>query len=116
MTIREHMNRKKRRFNNLTLAGFAIFLISLLLSTLFGGEVACVVLFVFIGFLLLVFYSHELAFECPRCQGPWHILTSQTSVFPFSIDRRIRYCPFCAADIDAKDGAKPPRETADLLA
>jgi hypothetical protein len=116
VTIREHMNRRKRRFSIVAFASLATFVIAVLLSAPFGGVLAILALPAFAGFFFCVIYAHTLAFRCPRCRGPWHVLVMQTGFSPFSIDHRIRYCPYCAADIDAKDGAKPAPKTADLLA
>ncbi len=115
MTIREHMNRNKRRVSIVAFASLASFVIVVGLMARFGGVFAFLALPAFVGFLVCIVYAHTLAFLCPRCRGPWHVLVMRTGFSPFSIDHRIRYCPYCGADIDAKGGGKLAPEAADLL-
>jgi hypothetical protein len=38
--------------------------------------------------------------RCPNCHVPWGQFAVQSG--PLSIDKRIRFCPFCGRDIDVE--------------
>ena len=77
-------------------------------SAWFGGWTAFAIGFPLIvaGFFFVVAYAQISGLRCPACRGPWSTLAFQTRFggSPFSIDDRIRYCPYCGRDIDAKGG------------
>jgi hypothetical protein len=53
-----------------------------------------------IVFALALLYANLFAFHCPDCSGQWGVLAMQISRGFFSVDSRIRYCPFCGCTID----------------
>ena len=79
-------------------SGFAFFV----LGMIFGYKSTTLPFFPFIGFaifllsILYVFWG----IRCPNCR---HHLTPITSYGnPFSIPKKIKYCPFCGIDIDSE--------------
>jgi hypothetical protein len=58
-----------------------------------------------IMFVLAVLYANLFAFHCPDCSGQWGALAMQISRGFFSVDSRIRYCPFCGCAIDRDLGS-----------
>jgi hypothetical protein len=104
MTIRSVINNKKRRIFLGTCLGGGIFFVGILLSmlnqnllivTLVGLVVACVALFYGI-----------YRITCPRCNGSWGYIALYSGG-PFSISKKIKFCPFCGADVDSALEQKP---------
>ncbi|WP_435015915.1 hypothetical protein TA3x_003472 [Tundrisphaera sp. TA3] len=114
MTIREFMNRKKKRVALIALACSGCFAISALLTTKLGVLAPIVILPILGGVFVCLIYAQHFAFRCPNCQGPWDAFIWKTG-FLIAIDRRLRYCPYCATDIDAKGGATPKPVEADFF-
>jgi len=56
-------------------------------------------------FVLALQYANLYAFRCPDCSGQWGVLAMQISRGFFSVDSRIRYCPFCGCTIDSELGS-----------
>jgi hypothetical protein len=53
-------------------------------------------------FVLVLIYANLFAFWCPRCGGNWGTLALR-GAWLFTIESRIRYCPFCGSDIDGEE-------------
>ena len=111
MTIRERLNQKKRRLVCAFFASIGTFAAGSLLlpaRTLLGRfGIALVVPGFALGCLTIVYAF--FSFRCPLCEGPWYGLAMNTGPSLFSIDRRIRYCPFCGADIDTGPDGRSSR-------
>jgi hypothetical protein len=107
MTIRSIFDLTKRRVMIVALLGFCTAVIGVLLAqhnflnvapyhaALPGGIV----------FALALLYANLFAFRCPHCSGQWGVLAMQISRGLFSVDSRIRYCPFCGCTIDRDLGS-----------
>ena len=99
MTLRESIVRRKRKGAIVTYLGLAWFLAWMALS---GAEPPW--LFVafpgiavfFAGTCYLVFFL-----RCPNCRGRIGYTVSYMSS-PFSVSRKIRFCPFCGVALDSE--------------
>jgi hypothetical protein len=108
MTIRERLNRNKRRQSLLVGVTFVPILAGPLLSPLSRSIALCLFLGGLVVAILILLYGQVSdAFRCPQCGGSLVILAMQMNANPFSINRRIRYCPFCGVDIDTEESTKP---------
>jgi hypothetical protein len=116
MTIRERLNQNKRRLATVFCMNLVIFLVGCILSAWFqtlGIAIGCVS---FAAAILILLYGQASnAFTCPRCGGSLVILVFQMNSNPLKMYGRIRYCPFCGVDIDAKESATPTRDVAEIL-
>jgi len=101
MTIRSYMNRRKRLLVAVFSAGFAIFVLGAIVlgkvNQLGAGfEIAGAV-----GFgcaFLAVAYGLTFGFLCPNCRARWRHIAMSYGLF--SIDRSIKYCPYCGVAVD----------------
>jgi hypothetical protein len=99
MTLREAIVRRKRVAAIVTYAALGWFVAAMALS---GGEPPW--LFVaFPGFAVFLAGTFYLFFflRCPRCRGAIGYTVSHLSG-PFSVSRRIRFCPFCGVALDSE--------------
>ena len=99
MTVREVIARRKRTASIVAYSGFALFVLGMLLGA--GGPPWVVVAIpgfaiFFGGTLYLLFFL-----RCPVCRGAIGYTVSYLSS-PFSISRRIRFCPFCGIALDSQ--------------
>jgi hypothetical protein len=103
MTIRMLIERQKLRIMVVALLGFAIGAAGVILAQLkvLNVEPRFAVLPGGALFTLALLYANLFAFRCPRCGGRWEALAMGRGSF-FALDRSLRYCPFCGADIDAE--------------
>ncbi len=117
MTIRERLNRNKRRQAMLIGVSLVPILAGPFLSPL-SKSIALGVCMAGLLVAILILLNGQVsdAFRCSRCGGSLVILAMQMNANPLSIDRRIRYCPFCGVDIDAKESVKPTANGTELLA
>jgi hypothetical protein len=106
MTIRRLIEAKKRRIMVLVLLGAALAAAGVLLSQqgVLNAEPRFAVLPGGAVFMLTLVYANLFAFRCPRCGGRWEALAMQEGLSLFALDRRITFCPFCGADVDAEPG------------
>jgi hypothetical protein len=97
------MESKKRRIMVVALLGFAIGVAGVISAQLrlLNVEPRFAVLPGGAVFTLALVYANLFAFRCPRCRGHWQDLAMGRRSF-FSLDRSLRYCPFCGADVDAE--------------
>jgi hypothetical protein len=98
MTIRTQMRKKKLKLLIATWTGIALFISGMIL----GEKSEDIALFSFIGFavfiVLLALYGYW-AMRCPRCKGNLgHFLYYGP---PFSVSKKLKYCPFCGVEIDS---------------
>jgi endogenous inhibitor of DNA gyrase (YacG/DUF329 family) len=100
MTIRFVINKKRRTLSILIYIGFALFfagtlsaeylnLKGLLIAGLIGFAIAG------IGIIYALF-----GISCPKCGNSWRYLAT-SSGNPFSISKKIRFCPYCGTDVDS---------------
>ena len=100
MINRQELNKRKRKIMLIGYSGFAFTIIGVMLSDKTNG----LPLFPLIGAvvfaicILLVMYK----LKCPCCEGNLGQATMNYSS-PFSIDKTIRYCPFCSVDLDTEN-------------
>lgn len=101
MTIRTLFERKKRRLMGVAYISIAFGMVGVTLQQNFLSIVPpYAALPAFAVFALTLLYANLFAFWCPQCQKNWGTLAMQTPLF--RLDRDIRYCPYCGADIDAE--------------
>src|SRR6266849_7058553 len=101
MTVREFIARRKRKASLVTYSGFALLALGMLLGPGTGGPPWLIIaipgfVVFFAGTLYLVFFI-----RCPACRGAIGYTVSYASS-PFSISRKIRFCPFCGIAVDSK--------------
>jgi len=99
MTLRELIVRQKRIAGIVTYAGLAWSAAAMSLSGLQPPWVfvaAPGILAFFAGTFYLGFFL-----RCPRCRGAIGYAVNYLSS-PFSISRRIRFCPFCGVALDSE--------------
>jgi hypothetical protein len=97
MTIRDYLTLRKRRINILVFIGMALFL----LPEIFGFKFKPVIILAMAGFVLAVVPSCLFLFNtrCPQCKG--NLATTINVGNPFSVSKRIKYCPHCRVDLDS---------------
>ncbi len=109
MTIRSAINRKKRWIATAACTGLVLFvggtavtpqLLPQTSQWLIGVGLAGFAL----GFLAMV-YGSTFAFRCPKCRAWWSYIAMSHGMF--SLDRRIKYCPYCGFDVDLELPADP---------
>jgi len=103
MTARELIVRRKRKASIVTYSGLALFALGMLSGT--GGQMLFIVaipgfVVFFAGTLYLLFFL-----RCPVCGEAIGYMLSYSSR-PFSIPRKIRFCPFCGIALDSELGEK----------
>ncbi len=79
-------------------SGLVFFVLGMILS----DKSTTLPIFPFIGFLVLLLSIIYVfwGIRCPNCRNRLTPITSYGS--PFSVSRKIKYCPFCAIDIDSE--------------
>ena len=99
VTIREDINQTKRKAGIITYTAFAVFALGIFLSAAHKGFVPVTV----VGFLAFMAGTLYLLWgiRCPSCLGRIGFVTSYYST-PFSISRKIRFCPFCGVGLDSR--------------
>jgi hypothetical protein len=100
MTLRESIVRRKRTVAIVTYLGFGWCLAWMVLS---GAEPPWLFFVVFPGFAAFFAGTWYLMFglRCPRCRGRIGYTVSYMSS-PFSVSRKIRFCPFCGVALDSE--------------
>jgi hypothetical protein len=99
MTVREVIAKRKRMASIVAYSGLALFLLGMLLG---AGEPPWLFLAIpgfavfFAGTLYLLLFL-----RCPSCRGAIGYTVSHLSG-PFSISRKIQFCPFCGIALDAE--------------
>jgi hypothetical protein len=99
MTLRESIARSKRNGVIVTYLGLAWFLVWMALS----GAQPPWAFVAFPGFTAFLAGTWYLLFflRCPRCRGRIGHTVSYMSG-PFSVSRKIRFCPFCGVALDSE--------------
>ncbi len=100
MTVRDFLTRKKRKVSIIAFASWLILAIAGILSSRYKTFIFIVP--AFIVFMASVIYL-IFGIRCPRCKGMMGHVSSYSSG-PFSISRKINYCPFCGLDINTEIG------------
>ncbi len=101
MTIRDMLNKKKRDAAMIYFVAFAILAISILMmiSINYKPIILFVVIASIIWFLSLLYLFFGI--RCPKCSNNWGSMTAYFSS-PFSIPKKINYCPYCGIKMDEK--------------
>ncbi len=97
MTIRQILNRTKRRVVTLWFVCFGLFI----LGPIVFSDVVFMVILGLVGFgiaFVTMFYSYMFGLPCPKCRTSWGLFAYHHG--GFSISQRIRFCPFCGTNID----------------
>ncbi|MCX5834485.1 MAG: hypothetical protein NTV99_08265 [Deltaproteobacteria bacterium] len=100
MTVRDVLNKKKRYIAILLYFSFAIFLLGFLFSVIFPAF-AVIGFWGFGIFFVTLGYAY-FGIRCPVCRGIWGILAMRSGT-PFSISRKLKFCPYCGVDLDSQD-------------
>jgi hypothetical protein len=98
MTIRSEISNKKRKGMIIAYSGLAFSV----LAIIFSDKSTSLPILPFIGlavFLLSLIYVFR-AMRCPRCRH--YLLPIMSYGSPFSVSKKIKYCPFCGIDIDSE--------------
>jgi len=114
MTIREQLNQEKRRLiagASAFVAANAICICNSDLSRYPWMPIVCVC--VISVLFLAILFKLRYGFRCLECGVPWRS-SALGQGSPFSIDKRIRFCPYCGQDIDAEVTPMPLKEDADF--
>ena len=100
ITVREFVAKRKRRAGIVAYAGLAMLMIGVLL-----GEGHPWLAIIIPGFAVFLGANVYLLFflRCPRCGGNIGYPVSGISG-PFSVSRKVRFCPFCGVALDADLG------------
>lgn len=99
MTIRTIINKKKRMISIITYTGFAFFAIGIFVSER-SDYLPLIPLIGFAVAFLSILYAF-FGIRCPRCNGQFGYIAMYLGT-PFSISKKIKYCPFCGVDIDTE--------------
>jgi hypothetical protein len=99
MTIRTKISKKKRNLLIIGYSGFAFFAIGMIFNDK-SGSLPVLPLIGFAVFFVSMFYAFW-GIRCPRCRGNLGYIVMYFSS-PFSISKKIKYCPFCGIDLDTE--------------
>ena len=101
MTLRDALTKKKRRAVLIAYAGMGVFAFGMAVS---AGQLPWVAVGI-AGFVTSAAAILYLMFflKCPACGGRIGYAISYPGG-PFSVSRKIRYCPFCSASLDSDVG------------
>ena len=113
MTLRERLNLRKRRVMCFLVPAFLLLSIGCCLSVESSKSIGITLILPGLAALgVATVYGSAFACRCPKCKVLWQDLARGN---PLSIDRRIRYCPFCGVDIDTKEDPLATSKGASLL-
>ncbi len=116
MTIRERLNRNKRRLTWMTGLAILLTFVGIFLSPWVGVNGPFLPLIPLASvFLILMYGEASSAFRCTRCQSSLSALIWQRRSNFFAMDPNLRFCPFCGVDLDTAAVGKPSSKTSDLL-
>jgi hypothetical protein len=102
VTIRETVTRKKRWIMLIMFSGFGIFVGGMPLALLIDPAFISVSFSGFAVTFITMLYAELFGLPCPSCGGNWAPLALHSRSGPFSLNRRIHYCPFCGCNIDTE--------------
>jgi hypothetical protein len=99
VTIRDDINRRKRKAQILALLGFALLMFGALLASTqrMFWLVAAIGFAMFLGGTLY----QSFGIRCPRCACRIDLYTGQSPTV-FSIPAAYRFCPFCGISLDTQ--------------
>lgn len=99
MTVRAWLNYRVRWQMGVSCAGVVLFISGILLEQAFGQQI--VTLVAIPGFalaFLMTVYAYYFGLRCPKCWGNMAPLVFQKG--GFSVDQRVRFCPYCGYALD----------------
>jgi hypothetical protein len=99
MTVREALAKRKRKVSAVAYSGFTLFVLGMVLG---GGGPPWLIVAIpgFVVFLAGIVYL-QFFLRCPACRAALGY-TVIYSGSPFSISRKIRFCPFCGIALDSE--------------
>ncbi len=102
MTIRDMLNKKKRDAAIIYFVAFATLAISILMMISINYKP--IILFVVIASIICFLSLLHLFFgiRCPKCSNNLGSMTAYSFSSPFSIPKKINYCPYCGIKMDEK--------------
>ena len=98
-TLRDRLNREKRKRAFIIYCGMAVFFAGSALASVFKPAIALAVIGFFVSFVTIG--SMYFWFVCPECHG--NIGSAAISGGPFSFSRKMRYCPAGGEALDERD-------------
>ena len=98
MSLRDAINRRRRKSGMIMMAGFALFALGGIASSTNSSFIALslVGFFMFGGGIVYQFYG----IRCPRCGGKIGFALNGFGN-PFGVPSQFRFCPFCGVSLDA---------------
>jgi hypothetical protein len=97
MTIRSQISRKKRRALTSGYSGMALFFLGIILLHESGWPLILMVIGFGVAAVSLLYAFWRI--RCPNCKGNIGFVAMYYGT-PFSLSKRIKFCPFCGIDID----------------
>jgi len=102
VTIRERLSGAKRKCSILAYSGIVVFALGSFLRNVHPLFVAAGLAAFGIAMMSILYLLFGI--RCPRCQNRVGQLITQVGGSPFSVSRKLRFCPFCGVDLDAQIG------------
>jgi hypothetical protein len=99
VTIRDVINRRKRKAAIVTYAGFALLMLGALAAVANESLVVLALpgFAIFMGGTLFLYYG----IRCPRCRARvGHVVNFHWN--PFAVPPKMRFCPFCGVALDSQ--------------
>jgi hypothetical protein len=99
MTIRDLLNQKKRKAAVIYLVSLPILALSIFFGVKYNYEWLIMVQILF-GIIWIVSFCYLFwGVRCPKCGRSLGFIANYMSG-PFSISKKIQYCPFCGVGMD----------------
>ena len=99
MTIRSLTNARKKKVSLVLYSCMSVFIIGVLLGNVHPALIILGILG-FAGAFITLIYTYYNGIRCPKCENAWGLLAMQTGG-PFSLSKKLRFCPFCGANLDS---------------
>lgn len=102
-TIRTIINKKLKTIGILILSGLSVFALGSIYSIWKGHGPPPIISIVGFGVAFIAIFYANFGIKCPQCKSIWgHIAMFKGIELsnPFSVSKKIKYCPFCGVDID----------------
>jgi hypothetical protein len=97
MTIRQILNNGKRKITIAISFGAGVIIVSPILNP--KEEYSLFIMLLLVAVVLVVIF--RISFHCPKCKSSWAPI-AMYSGGPFSISKRIIFCPYCGVDVDSE--------------
>lgn len=98
MTIRGDINKQKKYCNLITIFGLLVIMFGIFIEQ--GKYFNPITFFLGGGILLVSSFISYFKVKCPKCKNKWGHMAIYSGGL-FNISKKIKYCPFCAVDLDS---------------